>query len=269
MNIALVLAGGTGTRLGGDIPKQYIEVGGQPSINYALKTLAMHERIDGIWIVANSDWHSFLWENMDAVVSKKFLGVRLPGENRQLSIVSGMKGIRAYLDRCKMEACGDANHSANIHEKDALGVEAVSGNEIMDTVFVHDAARPCLTSQMITQCYEALPGHDGVIPVLPMKDTVYLSKDGKVVSQLLNRSEVFAGQAPELFLLDKYMAANEALIRYSDNGNVAGDSPILSINGSTEPAILYGMDMAMIPGDEKNFKVTTPVDLERFRELCK
>lgn len=246
MNIVLVLAGGTGTRLGGDIPKQYIEVGGQPIINYALKTLAMHERIDGIWIVANSDWHSFLWENMDAEVSKKFLGVSLPGENRQLSIVSGMKGIKAYLDK-----------TVNAEDSE------------LDTVFVHDAARPCLPSQMITQCYEALPGHDGVIPVLPMKDTVYLSKDGKVVSQLLNRSEVFAGQAPELFLLDKYMAANEALIRYSDNGNVAGDSPILSINGSTEPAILYGMDMAMIPGDEKNFKVTTPVDLERFRELCK
>ena len=101
-----------------------------------------------------------------------------------------------------------------------------------------------------------MDGHDGVLPVLPMKDTVYLSRDGKCVSSLLNRQEIFAGQAPELFVLGKYYEANEQLL----------PQKILQVNGSTEPAVLAGMDIAMIPGDEGNYKITTKVDLERFRE---
>lgn len=93
--------------------------------------------------------------------------------------------------------------------------------------------------------------------MLPMKDTVYLSKDGKVVTELLNRSEIFAGQAPEVFRFDKYYVANKILL----------PKRILEINGSTEPAIMAGMDIAMIPGDERNFKVTTRADLEKFREI--
>ena len=123
-------------------------------------------------------------------------------------------------------------------------------------MLIHDAARPCLSEALITACIDALDGHDGALPVLPMKDTVYLSRDGKSVSSLLNRQEIFAGQAPELFVLGKYYEANERLF----------PQKILQVNGSTEPAILAGMDIAMIPGDEGNYKITTKADLERFRE---
>ena len=61
---------------------------------------------------------------------------------------------------------------------------------------------------------------------------------------------------PELFVLGKYYEANEQLL----------PQKILQVNGSTEPAVLAGMDIAMIPGDEGNYKITTKVDLERFRE---
>ena len=55
-NIALLLSGGTGTRLGSDIPKQYMEAGGRPVISYSIGCLAAHERIDGIQIVAEPVW---------------------------------------------------------------------------------------------------------------------------------------------------------------------------------------------------------------------
>ena len=97
-----------------------------------------------------------------------------------------------------------------------------------------------------------------MLPVLPMKDTVYESRDGKTISALLNRSQIYAGQAPEVFRLGAYYQANKRLL--PDN--------ILKINGSTEPAILAGLSIAMIPGDEDNFKVTTAADLERFRRLA-
>jgi 2-C-methyl-D-erythritol 4-phosphate cytidylyltransferase len=226
MVVAIVLSGGTGTRLGGDIPKQYIEVGERPIISYCIETLSRHEGIDGIWIVADKKWQPFLRERLGvADIKGKFMGFSEPGANRQLSIYNGL-----------------------------LDLEKIMG--VGDYVFVHDAARPFLSEKMISECIKASCGHDGVVPVLPMKDTVYLSNDGKSVSSLLKREEVYAGQAPEMFVFGKYLEANRRLL----------PDDILKINGSTEPAILYGMDIAMIPGDEGNFKITTREDLERMKE---
>lgn len=226
MNTALILSGGVGSRLGADIPKQYIKVGGRMILSYCVEQLSMHPQIDAIQIVAQESWRGSVLECVAAYDSrKKFKGFSEPGENRQLSIWNGLRDIFTYA---KAE----------------------------DTVLIHDAARPCLSEALITECLGALEGHDGVLPVLPMKDTVYLSRDGKSVSSLLNRQEIFAGQAPELFVLGKYYESNERLL----------PQKILKVNGSTEPAILAGMDIAMIPGDENNYKITTGTDLKRFRE---
>ena len=73
---------------------------------------------------------------------------------------------------------------------------------------------------------------------------------------LLEREKVFAGQAPEVFDFEKYYEAN---VRLFPDG-------LQKIRGSTEPAVLAGMDVIMIPGDEKNYKITTKGDLERFRK---
>lgn len=225
MNIALILSGGTGTRLGADIPKQYIKVDGKPIISYCLETIAAHPMIDAVQVVANADWHDLI---SYAFVSDKFRGFSAPGANRQLSIYNGLSDILEYSDE-------------------------------NDYVLIHDAARPLLSDEMITECLTAAHEHEGSLPVLPMKDTVYLSKDGNVVSQLLDRSRVFAGQAPEAFILGKYYAANKILL----------PDKIMKINGSTEPAIISKMDIAMIEGDEKNYKITTKADLERFEEIIR
>ncbi len=90
-----------------------------------------------------------------------------------------------------------------------------------------------------------------------MKDTVYFSEEGKKIDSLLNRSQIFAGQAPEVFRLGRYYEANQVLLL----------EKILTINGSTEPTILAGMDVVMIAGDEGNFKITTKADLERFQSM--
>ena len=116
-----------------------------------------------------------------------------------------------------------------------------------------------LSEKQITDCLNAAEGHDGVIPVLPMKDTVYASQDGRSIQALLNRNEIYAGQAPEVFCLGSYYEANISLL----------PDQILKINGSTEPAVLAGLDITMIPGDEKNFKITTKEDLARFIRIVK
>ena len=227
MTIALILSGGTGTRLGAEIPKQYIEVNGRTILSYCLETLLVHSEIDGVQIVADPSWQQMILEDVEKLHGKeKFRGFSSPGATRQLSVLSGLTDILMYA-------------SAE------------------DIVLIHDAARPCLSADMISRGIASCTGHDGVLPVLPMKDTVYLSEDGKVVSSLLNRSQVFAGQAPEFFVLGKYYEANQSLL----------PDKIFAINGSTEPAILAGLDIAMIPGEESNFKITTKADLERFKQI--
>ena len=223
MNIALVLTGGTGTRLGADIPKQYIEVHGKMIIDYCLETMEHSNDIAEVWIVADEMWREHI-KKVD-----KFKGYACPGRNRQLSIYNGLKAIE----------------------------ESLTGEEKEVNVLVHDAARPFLTEKLIRECVKAVEGHDGVLPVLPMKDTVYYSEDGKVISSLINRDKLYAGQAPELFRLQPYIQANEALL----------PDKILLVNGSTEPAIMAGMDIVMIPGDENNYKITTKTDMKRFTEM--
>lgn len=223
MNIALVLAGGTGTRLGADIPKQYIEVHGKMIIDYCLETMEHSNDIAEVWIVADEMWREHI-KKVD-----KFKGYACPGRNRQLSIYNGLKAIE----------------------------ESLTGEEKEVNVLIHDAARPFLTEKLISECVKAIEGHDGVLPVLPMKDTVYYSEDGKVISSLINRDKLYAGQAPELFRLQPYIQANQALL----------PDKILLVNGSTEPAIMAGMDIVMIPGDENNYKITTKTDMKRFTEM--
>ncbi|MCR5210164.1 MAG: 2-C-methyl-D-erythritol 4-phosphate cytidylyltransferase [Lachnospiraceae bacterium] len=231
MNHAILLSGGRGTRAGSDIPKQYIEVRGRMMITYSLKTLLECERIDAIYIVAEEAWRERISEEAEAtaVCGNKIKAFVTPGPTRQMSIFNGIKEI--------IKDFGDIPET--------------------DTVLIHDAARPFLTLRLLKACYEALPGHEGVMPVLRMKDTVYKSQDGRTVSALLKREEIFAGQAPELFLLKPYLRANEELM----------PEKILSVNGASEPAVMAGMDIAMIPGDEGNFKVTTDADLSRFKEI--
>ena len=68
---------------------------------------------------------------------------------------------------------------------------------------------------------------------------------------------IFAGQAPEIFDFKKYLNACKKL----------SDEELLSIHGSSEPAIMAGMDIVTVPGEEQNFKITTAEDLKRFIEL--
>lgn len=226
MNIAIMLSGGIGSRIGGEIPKQYLKINEKRIIYYSLDAIINSKYIDKICIVANREWQSNLDKELSLDAKEKLLGYAEPGENRQLSILSGLRFIKEALP--------------------AVGDE--------DIVLIHDAARPYLTEDMIKNYIEALAGHDGVIPVLPMKDTVYVSEDGKTISALVERKTIFAGQAPEVFKFNKYLEANERLI----------PEKILSINGSTEPAIMACMDIVMVAGEEKNIKITTKEDIEKI-----
>lgn len=224
MGYAIILSGGVGTRLGIDIPKQYVRVKNKTVLQYVVEKIQNCSLIQGYVIVAAEQWLDSISSMMN--LGEKFIGFAASGENRQLSIYHGLLELK---------------NVAKDH----------------DLVLVQDAARPNTSDELILRCMQLHDSVDGAMPVLPMKDTVYISHNGSRVDELLNREEVFAGQAPESFRFGKYLRANEMLL----------PDEILHINGSTEPAVRAGMNIALIEGEESNFKITTATDLERFCQL--
>jgi 2-C-methyl-D-erythritol 4-phosphate cytidylyltransferase len=223
MNAAIILSGGTGSRMGSDIPKQYLDAGGKPVIAYCISALESSADIDRIVVVAAEEYRDLirsLFSDKD-----KFFGFADPGDNRQLSILSGMNALKAVIK-----------------------------ND--DNVIIHDAARPLITNKLISDIAETLKNSEAVLPVLPVKDTLYIVENGRV-SGNLDRDKTGAGQAPEGFRFGPYLSAVERLL----------PDRILEISGSMQPAVMAGMDISCIPGDEMNFKITTPVDLARFKEI--
>ena len=226
-NIAIILSGGTGTRLGGSVPKQYLEVHGKAIIMYCVETIAQMPEIDKIVICLADEWKMFVQDELQkAGISTKVV-YSLPGEVRQLTIYNALKVLR----------------DQGI-EDDAI-------------VVIHDAARPLVSETLLRRCIDGCKEVDGVLPVLPVKDTLYMSKDGNSISALLKRNEIVAGQAPEAFRFGKYLAVHDQM-SYED---------ILKISGSTEIAYKAGLNIKLVPGEELNFKITTTEDLDNFKHV--
>lgn len=225
MNLAIVLSGGTGTRMGASTPKQYIEVNGRPIIAYCLEKFQKNQLIDSIIVVAENHWQEYVTEIIKKERITKFLCCASAGSSRQHSIANGLAMAKNY------------------------------GAIDTDNVIIHDAARPNVSGETIDLCIKALPKADGVMPVVPVKDTIYLSSDGVEITSLLNRDNLFAGQAPESFVFGKYYNLHIGLT----------ENALAEVRGSSEIAFKNGLKIRMVPGDEFNYKITTLADLEKFK----
>lgn len=230
MKIAIILSGGVGTRLKTETPKQYLKVDNKMIINYCMNTFCNHCEVDFIQIVAENNWRNDIIEHFEThnISTDKFKGFSDPGKTRQGSILNALNDIKNYAD------------------DDSF-------------VIIHDAARPLLSDELITRCFDKInEGYDGVIPVIKAKDTMYLiNDDNDKIQATLDRNKIVSGQAPEVFILGKYYRANILLTQDEFN----------NINGSSEPAIINGMNVAIVDGDEINFKITTREDLNRFMQI--
>ena len=227
MNRTVILAGGAGTRMGGCVPKQFINVNGKPLLQYSLEAVRDCECAGEVWSVAGEPWRGAV-ERMikEAGISSRFRGFCDPGPERQVSVMNALTEL--------------------------MKEETAENSYVM----VHDGARPLVSGELIRRCFEAAAGRDGAVPVLPVRDTVYRMEDGRL-SGLLKRDQLVGGQAPEVFRLKPYYDANLALM----------PDQIMRIRGSAEPAVLAGMDIVVIPADERNIKITTQEDLAYLRYL--
>lgn len=227
---AIVLSGGLGTRISSEVPKQYISVGGKMIITYCLETIISHEEIDRVLIVADKGWRDEIIYDIDNYIKcRKSVEFVDPGETRQMSVFNALEYIN-----CSVNEYGET-----------------------DAVMIHDAARPLLSAAIINQLIKEMIGYDGVMPGLPMKDTVYISESGEWIEKNISRNSLVAGQTPEIFMFEKYYNANINLL----------PNDIKKIHGSSEPAVIAGMRIRIVEGSENNYKITTNKDLEKFVEF--
>lgn len=225
MNIAVILSGGSGSRMGTSTPKQYLIVKGKPVIEYAIDVFLNHGLIDILVICASNEWIQFIDKIVRKLDSHKQVFYAESGSTRQGSIINAFKVVK----------------------------ELVVSDE--DVVLIHEAARPLLSKELITRCLDAMSEADAVLPVVPVKNTTYLSSDGKSIDSLLNRSQLWSGQAPEVFRFGRYYS----IIQNNKN--------LLTLTGGTEAAFRAGLKCVLVEGEEKNFKITTQKDLVCFEAI--
>ena len=222
---ALVLSGGVGARLGAKVPKQYIRVNGKPIIGFCLDVFQNNNSVESITIVVSEEWK----EDVENYISEnkiyKYSGAAPSGSSRQQSIINGLK---------KMKADGASDD---------------------DVVIIHDAARPNVDDELINGCISSLEKADCSMPIIPLKDTVYYIEEQKIES-LLDRSKLFAGQAPEGVRFGPYYKINLSL----------SENEAKKVTGTSALAYSYGLSVKVFPGKESNYKITTAEDLFKFKE---
>lgn len=230
MNTALLLSGGVGSRISSEAPKQYIRINGKMLITYSLEILITSCHIDEIQIVAEHEWREYIIADCkeQGIRTDKIKGFAIPGFSRQASILNGLQNILR-------EKNGQVDIN-NIEE---------------DNVLIHDVSRPLVSIQQIHDCFVKLSeGYDGVM-------SFYLENDENREIELIDK-KIFSGQAPELFNLKKYYQANIALM----------PDKIKDVKNSAAPAVMAGMNLAVILGDKNNFTITTQADLDRFAHMA-
>lgn len=227
-NIAVVLSGGSGARMGLDVPKQYIELAGKPVVVHTLERLERCGPVDGIVVAAAPEWKLEILRWKTEFSLTKLLAVAPAGEDRQLSIRSGLLAAEPFVDQ-----------------------EAGAG------VIIQDAVRPLTSVTLLTRLIEMLKEAPAVMPVLPITDTTYTSRDGQWVDGLLDRSTLFAGQAPEAFRFWPYLAL------YRDTPM----EKLCSMSGSCQLPCSRGWKVKMIPGELSNIKITYAGDVTTCERL--
>jgi 2-C-methyl-D-erythritol 4-phosphate cytidylyltransferase/2-C-methyl-D-erythritol 2,4-cyclodiphosphate synthase len=202
----LVVAAGSGSRAGGDAPKQYRRIAGKPLLAHALDHL-VHPRIDAIQVVIGAGQEEAYRE---AIADRALPSPVIGGASRRESVLSGL----AALD-------GAAN------------------------VLIHDAARPFLPAAVIDRLLDALDGHDGAVPALPLVDSLARRDGGPVPRQDLVRV-----QTPQAFRFDAIRRAHQAWA----GGEATDDAQV---------ARAAGLGVALVAGDPALDKLTFEADFLR------
>jgi 2-C-methyl-D-erythritol 4-phosphate cytidylyltransferase len=227
MNIAVILAGGKGSRLDASLPKQFLSVGGHPIIAYSINAFEKNENIDEIAIVIPSSYLS-LWESIEAQNNwKKIKHVLSGGDERHLSTLAAL-------------------HVYN-HVEEA-------------TILFHDAARPLVSQRIINDTLQLLKQYKAVTVAMTTADTILCTDDTqRMIENIPDRNYLRRVQTPQGFHLSVIRKAYELAV--ADNDFIPTD------DCSVVKKYLPHEKTGLAEGHESNFKVTYPQDIFLLEKL--
>ena len=226
-NIAIILAGGTGSRVGGDTPKQFLPLDdGRSILEHSVDAFEQAPSVDEIAVVIHPD-HLDTLQKLCRKNTWQKLSKIIPGGSERWE--SSWHAILAYLD-----------FSPSLERRDGVGL------------LLHDAARPFVSQRIIADVAAALETHEAVTVAIPVTDTLYRVEDGKV-REIPDRKDFMRAQTPQAFHLDliadAYMKAlaEDEIIATDDAGIVRKYEP-------RHPIFI-------VQGEETNRKITYKGDL--------
>ena len=225
-NIAVILAGGSGNRLGGELPKQLLPLADKKTLlEHAVAAFECAKAIDGILIVMHRDYIA---------------------EVERMRAANGWKKVMAVIGG------GQERWESSVH-----AIRWLTGNESQKVnVLLHDAARPFVSERIIQDVCAALEKHEAVTVAIPATDTMYcvgLTNGEQVVETIPDRRQMMRAQTPQAFrlsLIDKAYA-----IALQDSALQATDDCGIVHRYLPEQKIY------VVEGEEENRKITFPQDL--------
>ena len=213
---AVIVAGGSGLRAGGETPKQYQLIGGKPVIWWTLKAFADHPEIAHVQVVVG--------EGQEQLFAQAIEGLELPPH-----VIGGS----TRQDSCRIgaEACA-----------------AITPKKLL----IHDAARPFISAELISEVIAMLDHTDAVIPGLRIAETLKFAPEG-TIRRTIDRSNIWLAQTPQGFSFPKILEAHRKAAREQTAG----------LTDDASVAEQAGIVVQMILGNSENVKLTTAKDIEQ------
>ena len=232
MNVAVIIAGGSGHRMGMDIPKQFINVYDKPVLVYTLESFQNHPQIDAIELVCIDGWHDVVWAYAKQYGIDKLKWIVSGGETGQESIRNGVY---------------------NLEDK----------SEADDIVVIHDGIRPLVDAEVLTDVIRTCKKFGNAVTSMPYNEQIFVvdEDDSTTTTKYIPREtlrRVATPQAYKFGILDeKYHEAFEKEI------GIYGSSYTNTM------MVELGERLHFASGSDKNIKLTTRDDLELFKAYIK
>ena len=202
-NAAVIVAAGSGTRMGAQIPKQFLEVMGRPILAHTVEKFQNNGCIDEIIIVTSESYISFCANMAKNCGFDKVRAIVLGGATRQISVMNGIAQV----------------------------------SDDIDNVFIHDGARPLVSDRVIAKCAEALADNTACAVGVPMKDTIKYSDNGEYIDRTVDRSHLWQIQTPQCFRVE---LISECHRRAVNDGFEATDDCMLLEHYGEKVALVEG-----------------------------
>lgn len=232
MNIAIIIAGGSGHRMGQDIPKQFINVYDKPVIIYTLEGFQRHPQIDAIEVVCIDGWHEVLWAYAHQFNISKLKWVVSGGNTGQESIRNGV-----------------------------FNLEGKASDD--DIVIIHDGIRPLVDESVLTDVIMKAQKFGNAVTSLPYNEQIFVVnlEDETTTKQYIPRETLRRVSTPQAYRFDKL-----------DWGYHEAYEKEIGIYGSAYTNTMMvelGETLHFAAGSDKNIKLTTKDDLEMFKGYLK